>query len=51
MTIIIPVTRRVKGYSRFVEKYSTGRRTRFRLYKVYIKELQQATGTLSAPAL
>jgi len=34
--IIIPVTRRVKGYTRFVEKYITGRRKRFGLYNVYI---------------
>jgi len=31
----IPVTRRVKGYTRFVGKY-TGRRKRFRPHKVYI---------------
>jgi len=34
--IFIPVTRRVKGYTRFVEKYVTGRRKRFRPHKVYI---------------
>jgi len=34
--IIIPVTRRVKGYTRFVGKYVTGRRKRFRPHKVYI---------------
>jgi len=34
--LFIPVTCRVKGYIRFVEKYVTGRRKRFRLYKVYI---------------
>jgi len=28
--IFIPVTRRVKGYTRFVGKYVTGRRKRFR---------------------
>jgi len=32
----LPVTRRVKGYTRFVGKYETGRTKRFRLYKVYI---------------
>jgi len=32
----IPVTRRVKGYTRFVGKYVTGRRKRFRPHKVYI---------------
>jgi len=30
------VTRRVKWYTRFVKKFVTGRRKRFRLYKVYI---------------
>jgi len=34
--IIIPVTRRVKGYTRFIGMYVTGRRKRFRPYKVYI---------------
>jgi len=34
--IIIPVTRRVKGYTRFLEKYVSGRRKRFRPHKVYI---------------
>jgi len=34
--IFIPVTRRVKGYSRFVGKYVTGRNNLFRLHKVYI---------------
>jgi len=34
--LIIPVTRRVKGYTRFVGKYVTGRRKRFRPHKVYI---------------
>jgi len=29
-------TRRVKGYTRFVGMYVTGRRKRFRPYKVYI---------------
>jgi len=33
---VIPVTRRVKGYTRFVGKYVTGRRKRFRSHKVYI---------------
>jgi len=32
--VFIPVTRRVKGYTRFVEKYVTGRRKRFRPHKV-----------------
>jgi len=32
----ITVTRRVKGWTRFVEKYVTGRRKRFRPHKVYI---------------
>jgi len=31
-----PVTRRAKGYTRFVGKYVTGRRKRFRPHKVYI---------------
>jgi len=34
--ILIPVTRRVKGYTRFVGRYVTGRRKRFRPNKVYI---------------
>jgi len=34
--IIITVTRRVKGYTRFVGKYVTGRRKRFQPYRVYI---------------
>jgi len=34
--VIIPVTRRVQGYTRFVGKYVTGRRKRFRPHKVYI---------------
>jgi len=34
--IFIPVTRRVKGYTRFVGKYVTGRRKRFRPHKEYI---------------
>jgi len=34
--IFIPVTRRVKGYTRFVGKYVTGRGKRFRPHKVYI---------------
>jgi len=33
---IFNVTRRVKGYTRFVGKYVTVRRKRFRPYKVYI---------------
>jgi len=32
----IPVTGRVKGYTRFVGKYVTGRRKRFRPHNVYI---------------
>jgi len=35
-TIIIPVTHRLKGYTRFVGKYVTGRRKRFRPHKVHI---------------
>jgi len=34
--IFIPVSRRIKGYTSFVEKYVTGRRKRFRPHKVYI---------------
>jgi len=34
--VIIPVTRTVKGYTRFVGKYVTGRRNRFRPHKVYV---------------
>jgi len=34
--IVIPFTRRVKGYTRFVGKYVTGRKKRFRPHKVYI---------------
>jgi len=34
--LVIPDTRRVKGYTRFVGKYVTGRRKRFRPHKVYI---------------
>jgi len=33
---VIPVSRRVKGYTRFVGKYVTGKRKRFRPHKVYI---------------
>jgi len=33
--IFIPVTRRVNGYTRFVGKYVTSRRKRFRPHKVY----------------
>jgi len=36
MQICIPLTRRVKEYTMFVEKYVTGRRKRSRPYKVYI---------------
>jgi len=36
LQIFIPVTRRVKVYTRFVGKYVTGRRKRFRPHKVYI---------------
>jgi len=32
LKIFIPVTRRVKGYTRFVGKYVTGRRKRFRAF-------------------
>jgi len=39
--IFIPVTRRVKGYTRFVGKYVTGRRKRFRPHKVCIYNLDQ----------
>jgi len=34
--VIVPGTRRVKGYTRFVGKYVTGRRKRFRPHKVDI---------------
>jgi len=34
--MFIPVTRRLKGYTRFVGKYATGRGKRFRPHKVYI---------------
>jgi len=34
--IFIPVTGRVKGYTRFVRKYVTGRMKRFRPHKVHI---------------
>jgi len=34
--IFIPVTRRVKGYTRLVGKYVTSRRKRFLPHKVYI---------------
>jgi len=34
--VVIPVTRRVKGYTRFVGKYVTGRRKPFRPHKVDI---------------
>jgi len=36
LIIFIPVTSRVKGYTRFVGKYVTGRRKRFRLHRAYI---------------
>jgi len=36
LTHFIPVTRRVKGYTKFVGKYVKGRRKRFRPHKVYI---------------
>jgi len=32
--VFIPVTRRVKGYTKFVGKYVTGGRKRFRPHKV-----------------
>jgi len=35
-TIFIPVTRKVKGYTRFSGKYVTGKRKRLQPYKVYI---------------
>jgi len=34
--VFIPVNHRVKGYTRFVGKYVTGRRESFRPYKVNI---------------
>jgi len=34
--LIIPVTRRLEGYTKFVGRYVTGRRKRFRPHKVYI---------------
>lgn len=34
--VIIPVARRVKGYTRFVRKYVTGKRKRFRPRKKYV---------------
>jgi len=36
LVVVMTVTRRVKGYSRFVEKYVLGRRKRFLPYKEYI---------------
>jgi len=36
LKIIIPDTRRIKGYTRFVGKYVTGRRKRFRPHEVCI---------------
>jgi len=36
LLFIIPVIRRVKGYTRFVGRYVTGRRKRLRPHKVYI---------------
>jgi len=36
LLLFVPVTRRVKGYTRFVGKYVTGRRKRFLPHKVYI---------------
>jgi len=35
-SLLIAVTRRVNGLTRFVGKYVTGRRKRFRPHKVYI---------------
>jgi len=35
-SVIIPVTRRVKGYTRFFGKYVTGKRKRFRPHEVYM---------------
>jgi len=37
LMVFIPVTRRVKEYTRFVEKYVTGGRNRLRPYKVHIR--------------
>jgi len=34
--LLLPITRGVNGYIRFVEKYVTGRRKRFRPYTVYM---------------
>jgi len=39
--LFILVTRRVKGYTKFVGKYVTGRRKRFRPHKEYIHILDQ----------
>jgi len=39
--VSIPVTRRVKEYTSFVEKYAKGRRKRFLLHKVYIHIIDQ----------
>jgi len=36
LNVVIPVTRRVKGNTRFVGKYTTGERKRFRPRKIYI---------------
>jgi len=46
------VTRRVRGYTRFVEKYVTSRRKRFRTYKVYIllNRINTQIGTCCAAA-
>jgi len=35
-SVILPVTHRVREYTRFVEKYEKGRRKRFRPHTVYI---------------
>jgi len=34
--VFIPITRRVKGYTRFVGMYVAGKRNRFRPHKVYL---------------
>jgi len=37
----VSVTRRVKGYTTFVEEYLTGERKRLRPYKVYMYIIDQ----------
>jgi len=34
--VVIPVTRKIKGYTKVVEKYETSIRKRIRPHKVYI---------------